>query len=69
MKKKKFYVKCTIEGLDDKSGFEIVNEYKERAESLVRNANLPKPDKELVESAFKCYDKKTTVEQKTALGD
>ena len=29
----------------------------------------PKPDKELVESAFKCYDKKTTVEQKTALGD
>lgn len=38
--KKKFYVKCTIEGLDDKSGFEIVNEYKERAESLVRNANL-----------------------------
>lgn len=38
--KKKFYVKCTIEGLNDKSGFEIVREYKERAEGLVRKANL-----------------------------
>jgi len=38
--KKKFYVKCTIEGLNDKSGFEIVREYKERAEDLVKQANL-----------------------------
>lgn len=28
----------------------------------------PKPDKELVESAFSCYNKETVVEQKTALG-
>lgn len=27
-----------------------------------------KPDKELVDSAFSCYDKETTVDQKTALG-
>lgn len=38
--KKKFYVKCTIEKLNDKSGFEIVREYKERAEDLVKKANL-----------------------------
>lgn len=41
--KKKFYVKCTIEGLNDKSGFEIVREYKERAEGLVKKANLNDP--------------------------
>lgn len=28
----------------------------------------PKPDKELVDNAFACYDKETTVSQKTALG-
>ncbi len=28
----------------------------------------PKPDKELVDSAFSCYEKETTVDQKTALG-
>ena len=38
--KKKFYIKCTIEGLDDKSGFDIVKEYKVRAEELVENADL-----------------------------
>ena len=38
--KKKFYVECTIEKLNDKSGFEIVREYKERAEGLVKKANL-----------------------------
>ena len=38
--KKKLYVKCTIEGLDEKSGFDIVREYKERAEALVENADL-----------------------------
>ena len=37
---KKFYVKCTIEELNDKTGFEIENEYKERANSLIKNANL-----------------------------
>ena len=41
--KKKFYVKCTIEKLNDKSGFEIVREYKERAEGLVKKANLNDP--------------------------
>ena len=41
--KKKFYVKCTIEGFNDKSGFEIVREYKERAEGLVKKANLNDP--------------------------
>ena len=29
----------------------------------------PKPDKALVDDAFSCYDKKTTVNQKTALGE
>lgn len=38
--KKKFYIKCTIEGLDEKSGFDIVKEYKVRAEELVENADL-----------------------------
>ncbi|MBM6839124.1 glycogen debranching protein, partial [Clostridium saudiense] len=38
--KKKFYVKCTIEDLDNKSGFDIVKEYKDRAEGLVRQADL-----------------------------
>lgn len=38
--KKKLYVKCTIEELDDKTGFEIVEEYKNRAEELVRQADL-----------------------------
>ena len=28
----------------------------------------PKPEKELVESTFACYDKTTVVAQKTALG-
>ena len=28
----------------------------------------PKPDKQLVDSAFACYEKKTEVSQKTALG-
>ena len=38
--KKKFYIKCTIEGLKEKSGFDIVREYKARAEELVENADL-----------------------------
>lgn len=38
--KKKFYMKCTIEGLKEKSGFDIVREYKARAEELVENADL-----------------------------
>ena len=38
--KKKLYVKCTIEGLDNKTGFEIVKEYKQRAEKLVEKADL-----------------------------
>ncbi|MBQ3665751.1 MAG: sodium:solute symporter [Lachnospiraceae bacterium] len=33
------------------------------------SAVTPKPDKELVDNAFACYTKKTTVEQKTALGE
>ena len=38
--KKKLYVKCTIEELNDKTGFEIVEEYKNRAEKLVGQADL-----------------------------
>lgn len=38
--KKKFYVKCTIEELTCKSGFDIVDEYKDRADELVRQAEL-----------------------------
>ena len=32
------------------------------------SAFTPKPDKVLVDKAFACYDKETTVSQKTALG-
>ena len=35
--KKSSMLKCTIEGLNDKSGFEIVKEIKKRAEGLVKN--------------------------------
>ena len=28
----------------------------------------PKPDKDLVDEAFRCYEKETKVSQKTALG-
>ena len=34
----------------------------------VVSAITPKPDKKLVDDAFACYDKKTVVDQKTALG-
>ena len=51
--KKKFYVKCTIEKLNDKSGFEIVREYKERAEGLVKKANLNDP---LADNLVKAVD-------------
>ena len=34
----------------------------------VVSAFTPKPDKALVDEAFACYDKETTVSQKTALG-
>lgn len=36
--KKKFYIKCTIEEINDKDGFTILEEYKERAEKIVKNA-------------------------------
>ena len=29
----------------------------------------PKPDRKLVEDSFACYEKNTTVHQKTALGE
>ncbi|HAX73477.1 MAG TPA: glycogen debranching protein [Firmicutes bacterium] len=35
---KKFYVKCTVEALDEKDGFEIVEEYRERAQMLMNKA-------------------------------
>lgn len=35
----------------------------------VVSAITPKPEQKLVEEAFACYDKKTTVDQKTALGE
>lgn len=36
--KKKFYVKCTIEELNNKDGFEIAKEYKERDKMLIDKA-------------------------------
>ena len=33
---KRFYIKCTVEELDDKDGFTIVEEYKARANDLVK---------------------------------
>lgn len=36
--KKSFYVKCSIESLDDKDGFTIVREYKQRMNDLVLQA-------------------------------
>ncbi|MDR3594544.1 amylo-alpha-1,6-glucosidase [Clostridium sp.] len=33
---KKFYLKCTIEEMNDKDGFSIVNEYKERVAELMK---------------------------------
>ncbi|MDQ0089386.1 putative glycogen debranching enzyme [Paenibacillus anaericanus] len=35
---KLFYVKCSIEALDDKDGFTIVREYRQRMDELVRQA-------------------------------
>lgn len=35
---KKFYIKCTVEKLDDKDGFTIVEEYKKRAEDLMKQS-------------------------------
>lgn len=35
---KKFYVKCTTDGLDNRDGFEILDEYKNRADGLVKKA-------------------------------
>ena len=35
---KKFYVKCSIDEIDSKTGFEIVKEYKNRINSIVDNA-------------------------------
>jgi predicted glycogen debranching enzyme len=35
---KKFYIKCTVEELDEKDGFEIVEEYKKRADRLMKHS-------------------------------
>lgn len=37
---KKFYMKCTTEELNDKNGFEILKQYKDRANKLIKNAEL-----------------------------
>lgn len=37
--KKKFFIKCTVDGIDNKDGFKIVSEYKERCKRLVSKAN------------------------------
>lgn len=38
--KKKFYIKCTIEDLDDRDGFEILQEYKDRSDNLVKESGF-----------------------------
>ena len=35
---KKIYIKCSTEEIDEKSGFEIVKEYKDRMDSIIENA-------------------------------
>lgn len=37
--RKSFYIKCTVEELDEKTGFEIVADYKMRMEQLAKKAN------------------------------
>lgn len=38
--KRKFYLKCTIEDLDSKDGFKIVDEYKERMKKISENTKV-----------------------------
>ncbi|WP_139905767.1 amylo-alpha-1,6-glucosidase [Clostridium thermarum] len=38
--RKKFYIKCTVEELDDKDGFTIAEEYRNRAETLMRQSGF-----------------------------
>lgn len=35
---RKFYMKCTVENLDDRDGFEILKEYRSRAEALMKKS-------------------------------
>ena len=35
---KRFYVKCSLDDIDSKSGFEIVKEYKDRINTIINNA-------------------------------
>ena len=37
---KTFYLKCTVESLDERCGFEILNEYRERSQQLMVQSNL-----------------------------
>ncbi|MGL4337867.1 MAG: amylo-alpha-1,6-glucosidase, partial [Turicibacter sp.] len=37
---KTFYLKCTVETLDEKDGFTIVNEYRQRANDLMKQSGL-----------------------------
>lgn len=50
---KKFYIKCTTEELDDRCGFEILKEYKDRTDSLVKNAGY---DDEFINNLIKAGD-------------
>ncbi|WP_163192936.1 amylo-alpha-1,6-glucosidase [Clostridium thermarum] len=38
--RKKFYIKCTVEELDDKDGFTIAEEYRNRTETLMRQSGF-----------------------------
>lgn len=40
---KKFYLKCTVESLDDRDGFDILNEYRERANQLMAQSKFDNP--------------------------
>lgn len=40
---KKFYLKCTVEELNDKDGFDIVSEYKNRANELMKLSGYQDP--------------------------
>lgn len=66
--KKKLYIKCTTDELNNKDGFEILNEYKNRADNLVKNAGY---NDNFINNLIKAGDhfivKRNSTELKTVL--
>jgi predicted glycogen debranching enzyme len=66
--KKKIYIKCTTEELNNKDGFEILKEYTDRADNLVKNAGY---EDDFINNLIKAGDhfivKRNSTELKTVL--